>query len=157
MRVVVVRARSGISRATRRAWLLLLLKRNSWRSPQVSPPSTENWSKTGWERGSGAALPQPRRRKNWTNLQPLTDETTLSPCLKGESSYARLQLYLALERSRSLVTSMRRPSSLKNRWFPLDMIPHFLDGFPPLSSLKCSASTAPPAHIRYTQASNKIS
>lgn len=47
----------------------------------------------------------------------------------------------------SLVTNMRRPSSLKNRWFPLDIIPHFLDGLPPLNSLKCSASTAPPRDI----------
>lgn len=48
----------------------------------------------------------------------------------------------------SLVTNIRRPSSLKNRWFPLDMMPHFLDGLPPLSCLKCSASTAPPTDPR---------
>lgn len=55
-----------------------------------------------------------------------------------------MKFYLALDRSKSLVTNMRRPSSLKNRWFPLDMMPHFLDGLPPLRSLKCSVSTAPP-------------
>lgn len=54
-----------------------------------------------------------------------------------------MKFYLALDRSKSLVTNMRRPSSLKNRWFPLDMMPHFLDGLPPLRSLKCSVSTAP--------------
>ena len=58
--------------------------------------------------------------------------------------------YLALDRSMSLVTSMRRPSSLKNRWFPLDMMPHFLEGFPPLSCLKRSAATIPAGARKHT-------
>lgn len=52
--------------------------------------------------------------------------------------------YLALDRSRSKVSSIRKPSSLKNRWFPLVVMPHFLEGFPPLISLKCSDSRTPP-------------
>lgn len=52
--------------------------------------------------------------------------------------------YLALDRSRSKVSSIRNPSSLKNRWLPLVVMPHFLEGFPPLINLKCSDSKTPP-------------
>lgn len=48
--------------------------------------------------------------------------------------------YLALDKFMSIVSSMRNPSSLKNRWFPLAMVPHFLEGFPPLTTLKFSVS-----------------
>lgn len=54
--------------------------------------------------------------------------------------------YLALDKSRSKVSSIRRPSSLKNRWLPLVVMPHFLEGFPPLINLKCSDSKTPPTY-----------
>lgn len=83
------------------------------------------------------------RTEQICRLQPLTCKSVTETC----TIFNIWQLYLAFDRSKSLVTSMRRPSSLKKRWFPLDIIPHFLEGFPPLKSLKCSASTAPPAHL----------
>lgn len=61
----------------------------------------------------------------------------------GEASGVFVE-YLALDRSRSDVSSIRKPSSLKNRWFPLVVMPHFLEGFPPLINLKCSDSKTPP-------------
>lgn len=49
--------------------------------------------------------------------------------------------YLACDKSRSRVINMRKPSSLKKRLFPLERIPHFRDGFPPLISKSLSDSS----------------
>lgn len=51
--------------------------------------------------------------------------------------------YLACDKSRSRVTSMRKPSSLKKRLFPLERMPHLRDGFPPLISKNRSDSSWP--------------
>lgn len=51
--------------------------------------------------------------------------------------------YLACDKSRSRVINMRKPSSLKKRLFPLERIPHFRDGFPPLISKNLSDSSWP--------------
>ncbi len=122
---------------------------NSCRRAQLSPPSTENCRSTGWERGSGAALPQPSLRKNWINLIGTHITNGVRDILHGEASGVFVE-YLALDRSRSNVSSIRKPSSLKNRWFPLVVMPHFLEGFPPLIHLKCSDSKTPPVwHNQY--------
>lgn len=58
-------------------------------------------------------------------------------------STASKNVYLACDKSRSLVINMRKPSSLKKRLFPLERIPHFREGFPPLISKNLSDSSWP--------------
>lgn len=56
-------------------------------------------------------------------------------------SIASQNVYLACDKSRSRVVNMRKPSSLKKRLFPLERIPHFRDGFPPLINKNLSDSS----------------
>lgn len=63
--------------------------------------------------------------------------------LPGGSSTAFKNDYLACDKSRSRVINMRKPSSLKKRLFPLERIPHFRDGFPPLINKNLSDSSWP--------------
>lgn len=58
-------------------------------------------------------------------------------------STASKNVYLACDKSRSRVINMRKPSSLKKRLFPLERIPHFRDGFPPLINKNRSDSSWP--------------